>query len=311
MRNLKLVTAVTTEPITKADAKAHLRLDSETYAGDMTTVQSIVPGSHVVAADYSLEGASGDVSGLRALVNLNAGTCGSGGSVDVKVQESDDDLNWTDWSSFAQVTEANDNAVYEKEYTGSKQYIRAVATVATASCEFSVDIITDSGSTAEDSQLDAWIQAAREYGEDFTGLAFAPQTWDYFLPDFPNKDDYIKWPKGPLTAVTHVKYTDSDGNELTATVNTDYIVDVDTAPGKIFLPYGEVWPVFVPYPYNAVVVRGVCGYTGAAPYIIPHNLRQAMLVHVGLMHKYRDGDVPKTAMNAVHSLYYLNKARWF
>jgi uncharacterized phiE125 gp8 family phage protein len=310
--NLKLITAIATEPLTKADIKSHLRIDSETFAGDITTTQCITPGSHAIAASYSLEGTGVDVLGKRAIVNLNAGAVGESGKVDAKIQESEDDSTYTDWSGggFTQVTADNDNTVQEKEYTGSKQYIRVVCTVATAACSFGVDIVTDSGDTSEDSQITAWIQAAREYGEGYSGYAFAPQTWDLYLPKFPSVD-YIEWPKGPLTEITHVKYTDSDGTQTTMTVSDEYIVDVDIEPGKIYLPYGESWPSFVPYPYNAVVIRAVCGYTGEAPYIMPYRFKQAMLVHVGLMYKYRDAEVPPGAMQTVNNLYNMARARWF
>lgn len=312
MRNMKLITAVATEPITRADVKSHLRLDSDTFAGDISTVQSIAPGSHEVAADYSLTGSSADVSGKRAIVNLNAGTNGAGGTVDAKIQESDDNTTWSDWTggAFTQVTTANDDAVQEKEYTGSKQYIRVACTVAVAACSFSVDIVLNAGNTNEDDLIDDWIRAAREYGEDYTKLAFAPQTWELLLNDFP-REDFIEWPKGPLTSVTSVKYKDSEGTETTLTENTDYIVDASTKPGKIFLPYCQSWPSFVPYPYNAVVIRAICGYTGVAPYILPHKLKQAMLVHIGLMEKYRDAEIPEKAMKAIHTLYNVERMEWF
>ena len=96
-------------------------------------------------------------------------------------------------------------------------------------------------------------------------------------------------------------------------MTTDYLVDVDTFPGKVFLPYNKIWPNLVPYPYNAVRLRGVCGYTGTAPYILPYNFKQAILVHVGLMYKYRDQEIPATDMKTVDRLYGLRRdtRRWF
>jgi uncharacterized phiE125 gp8 family phage protein len=309
---MKLITAVTTEPITGADVKSHLRLDSDTLAGNLSTNQSITPGNHDIAAGYSLLGTSVDVLGKRAIVNLNAGTNGAGGTVDAKIQESDDATTWEDWTggTFIQITTVNDNAVQEKEYTGAKQYIRVVCTVAVAACSFSVDVVLDAGSTNEDDLIDDWIHAAREYGEDYTKLAFAPQTWELLLSDFP-REDFIEWPKGPLTSIVSVKYKNSEGTETTLTENTDYIVDLSTKPGKIFLPYCQSWPSFVPYPYNSVTIQAVCGYTGVAPYILPHKLKQAMLVHIGFMNKHRDTEIPEKAMKAVHILYNVERMRWF
>lgn len=311
-KNMKIITDVATEPITKAEVKSFLRLESDTFASKISTVQSIAPGSHAIAANYSLEGSSADVLGKRAIVNLNSGTNGTDGTVTAKIQESDDDTTFSDWSggSFTQVTESNDNAVQEKEYTGSKQYIRVVCTVATAACSFGADIITDSGETDEDDSIDRWIKAAREYGEGRTSLAFASKTLEYRLNDFP-REDYIEWPVTPLTSITSVKYTDSDGTETTMTENTDYIVDVDVRPGKIYLPYCVSWPSFVPKPYNAVVIRAVCGFTGTVPYVMPYGFKHAMLVHAGLMNKHRDTAVPEDAMRTVRILYDCERMRWF
>ncbi|MCK9602186.1 MAG: hypothetical protein M0R06_24285, partial [Sphaerochaeta sp.] len=156
---LKIKTAPATEPLDLATVKKHLRLDSGSLADNLTTSQSIAPGSHSANASYGLQGTGIDVLGYRTLVNLNSGTNGAGGTVDVKLQESDDNTTYADWTggSFTQVTTSNDTAVYEKEYTGTKQYLRAVATVAGAACVFSVDIIKEQPYSAEDSLLTALI----------------------------------------------------------------------------------------------------------------------------------------------------------
>uniref|UniRef100_A0A6M3K180 Putative head-tail connector n=1 Tax=viral metagenome TaxID=1070528 RepID=A0A6M3K180_9ZZZZ len=152
----------------------------------------------MVAASYSLEGSSIEVSGYNVLVNLISGTNGSGGTVDAKLQESNDETNWSDVSSgaFTQVTESNDNAIQEIAYTGSYTYLRVVATVATATCDFSVTVIKKAGPAVEDDLLTALITTAREDCEDFQNRAYITQIWELWLDAWP--DDFIKIPLPPL-----------------------------------------------------------------------------------------------------------------
>ena len=158
-------------------------------------------------------------------------------------------------------------------------------------------MIINTGDTSEDTQLGNWISVAREYGEDRTGHAFAPQTIDKYLDCFPS-DDYIDWSPNPLTSITSIKYKDYLGVETILTVTTQYIVDTDSFYSKIFLPYGVSWPTFTAYPYNPVTIRGVCGYT-----TLPKQFKQAMLMHIGFLYKYRDCEIPEENMRTVNALY--------
>ncbi len=55
-------------------------------------------------------------------------------------------------------------------------------------------------------------------------------------------------------------YTDSDGTIHNMVEDVDYLVDTDSEPGRICLPYGVSWPTFTPYPVNPIKVRFICGY---------------------------------------------------
>jgi uncharacterized phiE125 gp8 family phage protein len=275
-----LKTAPTIEPITLADLKMHLKLDSETLAGDLTTYQSIVPGSHGISAGgaYTHIGTGVSVIGKQSVVNLNAGTVGAGGTVDAKIQESDDNATWTDWTggAFTQVTAANDNAIQEKQYTGTKAYVRVVAKALVAACEFGADVIVDAATTAEDDLLTAIIQAAREHVEDITRRQLLTATWYFYLDSFPDKG-FIRLPFGNLQSVTSVKYKDTDGTETTLTVTTDYLVETNgEGCGRIVLPYGVSWPSVTLYPSNPITIEFVCGWTAAAS--IPKKIKHACLM---------------------------------
>lgn len=272
--NVVQAVAPTIEPITAAEAKMHLGIDSETLAGNLSSTQSIAPGAHIVADNYTTHaGASVDVLGKTALVYLESGTNGASGTVDCKIQDSDDGGAFTDVTSgaFTQVTEANDNNTYEKAYTGTKQYIRTVAKVLLATCEFGTAIVVDSATIADEDLLTDLITATRENVEDITRRKLLTQTWDYFLDEFPAGNS-IKIPFGNLVTVTHIKYKDSAADETEMTVTTDYIVETNgEAVGRIVLPFGVTWPASPLYPSNPIVIRFVCGWTEAAK--IPSKIR--------------------------------------
>lgn len=300
----KMVTPVTTEPLSLAEVKLHLRLASDTLSGDIVTQQSIVPGSHGISA--SITGTAIDVSGKTAVVNLNSGTCA--GSVAAKIQDSDDNTTWTDFYSFTVTTAANDNSVQEKEYTGAKRYVRVIAVVTIAACEFGADIILKTGDSVEDSLLTALITAAREYCEGFTGRALATQTIEAY-PEYFCGD--MELPRPPLQSVTSVKYKDSESTETTLTEDTDYIVDTDSVFGRLVLPYNKSWPTFTAYPVNPIRVRYDAGYSDTDP--IPQTIKLAILLLVGHWYANREatGKVEGQIEFAVKALLTLHKVRWF
>ena len=282
---LKLITPPVIEPLDLASVKLHLRLDSGSLADDTTSEQSIALASHGIAAAYSLEGAAIDVLGYRTLVLLESGTNGAGGTVDAKLQHRDTTTaSWADVTdgAFTQITTANDNATYEIDYTGGKQYLRAVATVAGAACVFGVIIQKIMPYSAEDTLLTGLIQAAREYVEGYQNRALCPQTWELVLDNWPY-GDCMEIPKPPLQSIADIKYKDSAGTETTWD-SANYIVDTDSFLGRVAPGYGLNWPAETLYPAGAIRVRYVAGYT-----TVPQTTKQAMLLLIGHWHENREG----------------------
>lgn len=287
-----LKTPPTLEPITLTELLLHLRQDSDDIATALTTAQSILPGSHAIADNYTTHAGTGvSVLGKTAIVNLNAGTVGEGGTVDAKIQESNDNATWTDWAggAFTQVKADNDNAIQEKQYTGSMAYIRVVAKVLVAACEFSADILTIGHDAIEDTWLNDAIATAREHIEDITRRALLTQTWEYYLDSFPLKD-FIRLPFGNLQSVTSVKYKDSDGTEHAMTVTTDYIVETNgDGCGRIVLPYEVSWPSATLYPSNPITIEFVCGWTAAN--LVPKRIKAACLMLCAKLYASRGEDI--------------------
>ena len=132
-----------------------------------------------------------------------------------------------------------------------------------------------------DDETGVWVDfltdkliGARRHVENITRRALLTQTWDYYLDAFPT-GNAIKIPFGNLQTVTHVKSTDSDGDQTTMTVTTEYIVETNGEQcGRIVLPYSVAWPSFTAYPSNPIVVRFVCGWTTRA--LVPYEIKAAI-----------------------------------
>jgi len=272
---LNLITAPTIEPISLSELKGHLVLDSGTFSGNLESSQSIAPGSHAVTIGYALIGTGVSVAGKQAVVYFHSGTNGATGTVDIKIQEYNGST-WTDWTggAFTQVTTANDNATYEKAYTGTASQIRAIGQVLLAACEFDVTVDVNAAVTNQDDDLTDAIQEGREVVETITRRGLLTQTWDYCLDAFPG-EYFIKLPKGNLQSVTSLTYKDSDGVVSTMTQASDYYVEANgDQHGRIVLPYGDTWPTDTLYPSNPITIRFVCGWTTAA--LLPKTLKRAV-----------------------------------
>jgi len=285
-----LKTAPTIEPLTLADLKLHLRLDSGSFDDNLTITQSLAYGSKAIANNYTTHVGTGvNVAGKQAEVLLHCGTNGATGTNDTRIEESDDNVTFTAWTggSFTQVTTTNDNADYKKPYTGTKTYIRTASKVLLAACEFGTSVLLNEAETAEDDLLTAIIQAAREHVEDITRRALLTQTWYYYLDEFPG-EDFIRVPFGNLQSTDlSIKYKDSDGTETTMTVTTDYLVETNgEGVGRIVLPYGISWPSATLYPSNPITIEFKCGWTAAAS--IPSKIRAAIKMLCENMFNHRD-----------------------
>jgi hypothetical protein len=121
-------------------------------------VVGIVADNHAAG---TVNGPAIDRKGFEeALVVVNSGTNGTGGTVDLKIQESDvsgSGFADVDGAAFAQITEDNDNAVYvgRLDLTGRKRYLRVVATVGTAACDLGVDVILGAAKELPVAQVNA------------------------------------------------------------------------------------------------------------------------------------------------------------
>lgn len=137
---------------------------------------------------------------------------------------------------------------------------------------------------SEDELVTAWIAAARELAESFTGRQLVGATWDLSLDTFPCGQ--LMLPRAPLLSVTSVKYLDTTGTEqtLASTVyRSKAFAGPQCRPGHLSLAYAQTWPAHQVVA-DAVTIRFVAGYSAqaataaVAQAAVPMAIRQAMLL---------------------------------
>lgn len=116
----------------------------------------------------------------------------------------------------------------------------------------------------DDVLIQALIRSARQSCEFLTGRKFITQTVDAFYYDWPSCG-YFKVPFGKLQSVTSVKYQPATGDEQTVSAAL-YFVDTRSEPGRVYLAKDAAWPSDELLQGVPIAIRFVCGYgaTGAA-----------------------------------------------
>ena len=141
--------------------------------------------------------------------------------------------------------------------------------------------------TSDDNDLiDSLNIAAENWAQTFTKRQFLTATKYEYLDNFVSE---IRLPHPPLASVTSIQYVDADGDTQTLDADT-YTVDTTTAPGRIYLAYGETWPTVRSQP-KAITITYVCGYGAAAS--VPENLKTAIKL---LVNHWYENRLPVVAM---------------
>ena len=81
-----------------------------------------------------------------------------------------------------------------------------------------------------------------------------------------------------------ITYLDSTGGTSTVS-STNYVIDYNSEPGRIFLASSGIWPTDILDTQNAVKVAYKAGYTTAN---LPESINVWLLQRVGVMFKYRE-----------------------
>lgn len=306
-----LITPSTEEPITRAEAKTHLRLDT----GDYTLAEDVCIEQATLTTDTN--GASSSVAAydVTAILELNTITSSW---IFVKLQDSPDASTWTDvagsttWTLQGSTTTAgsfvaaNSNTTYQQRYTGTQPYLRGVVTFSIgASANLALRFVKNARYTDENTLIDRLITAARRRAENYLNRRFVTQTWDWMLDEAPTCDSFrLPWP--PLQSITHIKYLPTDGSTLASYSSTNYHVATPTnQPAYVKLNPGSAWPSVIDK-LDSFQIRMVLGYGAASA--VPDTIKQAVCLMVGSLYKNRAATDQELMSGGVRSL--LDSERW-
>lgn len=146
-----------------------------------------------------------------------------------------------------------------------------------------------------DDEIDAWIIAARQYVENYTGRQIMPATWELYMDQLPDDHFYIE--PCPVTGVSEVLYFDSDNAEQTIDAD-DLDINIISEPAKIQMAYGESWPTTYEK-QNAVKVTFISGYSNNN---VPYPIKSAMLLIIGHLFENRGDEGHRNFPKSINNL---------
>lgn len=129
--------------------------------------------------------------------------------------------------------------------------------------------------TEDDTDITAYIKAAREQAESYTGKAITTQTVEIALDAFPSEIELLR---GPVQSITSVKYLDTNGVEQTID-SANYTIDDYSPRTWLLRAAGYEWPSTYDAA-NAIKVRYVVGF-GDAGTDVPEDIKTALLLAIG------------------------------
>lgn len=142
----------------------------------------------------------------------------------------------------------------------------------------------------DDSYIDTLIVAAREYVENKIRRSLIDQE---ITANFDSFSKCITLERGPVSAISSIKYIDTSGTEQTLPAS-DYQADLVTLPPRIVAAYGKSWPS-AREQLNAVTVVYNAGYLDAA--LVPLAIKQAMLLFIGHLFENRESVIVGTIVS--------------
>lgn len=160
--------------------------------------------------------------------------------------------------------------------------------------------------TDHDDFFAALVKSARSHTEQYLGIGLLTQTVVQYWDEFPSQTKYnphcgLYLLPGEIQSITSLKYLDTDGDEQTLTVTTQYKADLKSYAPKLVPAYNTTWPASRDE-VNAVYCEYVRGWTSAS--LIPADIIQAMRLMIAKWFECREDSVQRMPTASQHLLDY-------
>jgi uncharacterized phiE125 gp8 family phage protein len=144
----------------------------------------------------------------------------------------------------------------------------------------------------DDTYISALIAVARSAAEEYLNRSLINRTYDLYVDSFPDGDEVLILPRGPVSSITSITYYDSNNTTQTVT-STNYQIADDR-----LLPLGSyVWPTTYDR-LESVIVRYVAGY-GASSASVPADIIHAVKLLIGHFYENREMVVVGSAVSDI------------
>jgi uncharacterized phiE125 gp8 family phage protein len=162
-------------------------------------------------------------------------------------------------------------------------------TVAEAKAQSRID------ASAEDTLIERYISAARIQCENISARSYVTRTYTAYLDCWPGWVFTLPFP--PLAAITSIKYYDDVGGAAATVSSADYIVDINSEPGRVALVSGASWPSVSLRPINGVEIIYTAGYGAAAA--VPAIYKQAIVLVAAHYYENRESVVVQQGVGMI------------